>query len=143
VIAAGKYGLRIFDRYLPNDASVFKSYFLWRNGHSGWTGTEIGKVGFDGFVSAENGVSIFESRATVLSSWKECYIKNSLFIDFTGFHMQRDLGDITVLDGPCCEQGGILLPWNNIAGGGMLISNCTWVNFKNPCLRYTRPFNLI
>ena len=141
--AVGKYGLRIFDVYQPNEASVFKNYFLWRNANSGWTGTVIGKVGFDGFVAAENGMNIFESRATTLSSWDECFIKNSLFIDHTGFHLgysltANDMFDFnlsTVMGGPCCEQGGILLPWNDVAGGGMLIANCTWVNFKNPCIR--------
>jgi hypothetical protein len=140
----GKYGLRVFDIYEPNKASVFRSYFLWRNANSGWTGTVIGRVGFDGFVSAENGVNIFESRATKVPTWDECYIKNSLFIDYTGFHLgysltaydEFDYGHFTVMGGPCCDGGGVLLPWNEMVGGGMLISNCTWVNFKNPCLRY-------
>ncbi len=129
--------------YEPNEASVFQSYFLWRNANSGWTGTVIGKVGFEGFVSAENGVNVFESRATRVSAWSDCYIKNSLFIDFTGFHLgtsftaydEFSYADNKEMGGPCCATGAVLLPWNEIAGGGMLISNCTWVNFQNPCIR--------
>ena len=144
LVVSGKYGLRVYDVYQPNEASVFKNYFLWRNANSGWTGTILGKVGFDGFVSAENGMNIFEGRATTISSWDECFIKNSLFIDQTGFHLGYSLtanhefvyNYATVMGGPCCEDGGILLPMNEVAGGGMRIANCTWVNFKNPCMRY-------
>ena len=32
-------------------------------------------------------------------------------------------------------KDGILLPWNEAAGGGMAISNVTFVNFKNACIR--------
>lgn len=32
-------------------------------------------------------------------------------------------------------EEGILLPWNNQPGGGMSISNVTFVNFKNACIR--------
>jgi hypothetical protein len=148
VPSAGKYGLRIFDIYEPTEVSVFKNYFLWRNADSGWTGTTIGKVGFDGFVSVENGVNIFESRETTVSSWNQCFINNSLFVDYTGLYLgysitandQFDYGKFTVMGGPCCKDGGLLLPWNGMAGGGLSVSNCTWVNFQNPCIRYSSAF---
>jgi hypothetical protein len=128
--------------------SVFKKYFLWRNADSGWTGTSIGKVGFDGFVSVENGVNIFESRETRVSSWNQLFINNSLFVDYTGLYLgysitandQFDYGKFTVMGGPCCQNGGLLLPWNSMAGGGLSVSNCTWVNFQNPCIRYSSSF---
>jgi hypothetical protein len=143
---AGKYGLRIYDIYQPTTVSVFKNYLLWRNANSGWTGTSIGKVKFDGFVAVENGVSIFEGRETNVLSWSEFVIANSLFVDSTGLPLgysvtafnEFDYSLTTVMGGPCCQEGGLLLPWNTAPGGGLLITNCTWVNFQNPCIRYSK-----
>ena len=44
----GKYGLRVFDEFLPNAPSVIHDLFVWRNGMVGWTATKVGKLGFDG-----------------------------------------------------------------------------------------------
>ena len=80
----GKYGLRIFDVYEPTKASVFQSYYLWRNGHVGWTATVAGKVSFDNFVAVENGGFVYEGREANVYSWSEYVIRNSLFVDYTG-----------------------------------------------------------
>eukprot|EP00961_Rhodomonas_salina_P271177 3664160-Rhodomonas_salina.4 len=32
-------------------------------------------------------------------------------------------------------EGGILLPWNEVAGGGMSVTNTTFVNFHGACIR--------
>ena len=37
----GKYGLRIFDVYEPTQLSVFREFFVWRNGKVGFTATVI------------------------------------------------------------------------------------------------------
>jgi hypothetical protein len=46
----GKYGLRVFDEFLPNEPSVITDLFVWRNGMVGWTATKVGKLGFDGIL---------------------------------------------------------------------------------------------
>lgn len=127
---------------MPNEASVFKNTFVWRNGKVGWTATVIGRVAFDNMVSVQNGFHVFESRSTNLDSWDECYISNSLFVDvvvpalpmgksFAAF--SDTFGAFEEVGGPM--EGGILLPWNADAGGGMSVINSTFVNFEGACIR--------
>jgi hypothetical protein len=137
---AGKYGLRVFDVYQPTLPSVFRNFLLWRNSHVAWTGTVIGRVGFEGFVAVENGGFVFEGRATTLSSWQDCFIRGGVFVDFTGLPLGTSFGGfsdqfdiIEQMGGP--QEGGILLPWNENAGGGMLVDDCVFVNFANACIR--------
>ena len=138
--ASGKYGLRIFDEYQPTLPSVFSNYVLWRNADVAWTGTVIGSVGFDGFVAVENGAYVFEGRSTTLTSWQDCFIRGGLFIDYTGFILGSSFGffgetieTVQSMGGPM--EGGLLLPWNDDAGGGLFVANCTFVNFMNACIR--------
>ena len=143
----GKYGLRIFDVYLPNAPSVIRDLFVWRNGVVGWTATAIGQIGFDGVVSVQNGARHFESRSAAVTSWDVCYIRNALFVDYTGLPLalsysavSDDFQSTSVMGGPM--EGGVLLPWSDpgfdfnagqlvTAPSGMTISNATVVNFKN------------
>jgi hypothetical protein len=88
----------------------------------------------------QNGQHVFESRATSVSSWDVCYIRNGLFVDYTGLPLARSFAatsdefeDFKEMGGPM--EGGILFPWNDDAGGGMSVSNVTFVNFKHACLR--------
>jgi hypothetical protein len=37
----GRYGLRIFDIYEPTQLSVFRDFFVWRNGKVGWNAIVI------------------------------------------------------------------------------------------------------
>lgn len=138
----GKYGLRVFDIYLPNEPSVFRNTFVWRNGKVGWTATVIGRVAFDNMVSVDNGFHVFESRSTNLDNWNDCYISNSLFVDkpdvalplgesFAAF--EDSFGAFEEMGGPM--EGGLLLPWNEDAGGGMVVENVTFVNFQGACIR--------
>ena len=138
----GKYGLRIFDVYLPNEASVFSNMFVWRNGKVGWTATVIGRVAFDNMIAVQNGLHVFESRSTNLDNWDECYISNSLFVDvvdpplalgesYAAF--SDEFEDFRLVGGPM--EGGILLPWNEVAGGGLVVENVTFVNFHGGCIR--------
>lgn len=136
----GKYGLRIFDIYEPIAKSVFQNYFLWRNSHLGWAATIIGQVSFDNFVVVENGGFVYEGREVAVNSWIDYGISNSLFVDYTGlplgtsFAAFSDAFDVfSQMGGP--QEGGLLLPWNRNPDGGYRISNCTFVNFKNPCFR--------
>jgi hypothetical protein len=133
----GKYGLRIFDEYFPNAPSVIRDLFVWRNGGVGWTGTVIGQIGFDGVVAVQNGHQA-EFRETQVTSWDVCFIRNALFVDYTGLPLARSFsatGDgfdaFIEMGGP---TGGIAFPWNENAGGGMSVSNVTFVNFHRPCL---------
>jgi len=138
----GKYGLRIFDEYLPNSPSVIRDLFVWRNGKVGWTGTAIGQIGFDGIVAVQNGKQVAEFRQTHVTSWDVCFVRNALFVDYTGLPLARsfsaeedamgETGRFEEMGGPA---GGILFPWNVNAGGGMTISNVTFVNYRLPCLR--------
>jgi hypothetical protein len=135
----GKYGLRIFDIYEPNAPSVIRDLFVWRNGKVGWTGTVIGQIGFDGVVAVQNGQQVAEFRATRVTSWDVCFIRNALFVDYTGLPLapsfsatEDGFDDFIEMGGPA---GGILFPWNENAGGGMSVSNVTFVNFHLPCLR--------
>ncbi len=107
----------------------------------GWAVTVIGKVGFEEFVVSESGSFTFQGRSTTLTSWTESFIRNSLFVDYTGLPLGRSF--LAISDTPeqfsmaeGIQEGGILLPWNEAAGGGLLITNCTFVNFKNGCIRY-------
>ena len=50
----GKYGLRVFDEFLPNEPSVIRDLFVWRNGMVGWTATKVGKLGLDGNLFSVN-----------------------------------------------------------------------------------------
>ncbi len=128
----GKYGFRIFDVYMPDERSVFTNTFVWRNGAVGWTATAIGRVAFKGMIAVQNGHHVFESRQTRVSSWDDCYVSDSLFADYVdpplpldksfsattdSFHEFEEMGGPMLL--------GILLPWNDNAGGGMSIRNCT------------------
>ena len=135
----GKYGLRVFDIYKPNAPSVIRDLFVWRNGKVGFTATVIGQIGFDGVVAVQNGAHVFESRATDVSSWDVCYIKNALFVDYTGLPLaasfaaaEDEFDEFNEMGKPM--EGGILFPWNEQAGGGMTVSNATFVNFKHACL---------
>jgi hypothetical protein len=137
----GKYGLRIFDIYKPNSPSVIRDMFVWRNGQVGWTATVIGQIGFDGFIAVQNGLHVFESRSVDVTSWDVSFIRNSLFVDYTGLPLAPSVVEVTIsadsenveMGGPM--EGGLLLPWNVNPGGGMQISNVTFVNFKNACVR--------
>ena len=137
----GKYGLRVFDIYQPNAPSVFRNTFVWRNAKVGWTATVIGRVGFDGIVAVQNGHHVFESRSTSqIDNWDQAYIKNGFFVDYTGLPLADSYGEFgdafgnpELLGGPM--KGGILLPWNEDAGGGFSVHNTTFVNFKNGCIR--------
>jgi len=136
----GKYGLRIFDIYKPNEPSVIQDLFVWRNGKVGWTATVVGQIGFDGVIAVQNGQHVFEGRSTDVTSWDVCFIRNGLFVDYTGLPLARSFAatedsfdGFKEMGGPM--EGGILFPWNNLAGGGMSVSNVTFVNFKNGCLR--------
>ena len=136
----GKYGLRIFDIFEPDEPSVIRDLFVWRNGKVGWTATVIGQIGFDGVVAVQNGQHVFESRALSVKSWDVSFIRNSLFVDYTGLPLARSFAATEDgFDGfeemGGSMKGGILFPWNNLAGGGMTVSNVTFVNFKHACLR--------
>ncbi len=136
----GKYGLRVFDVYQPTLPSVFRNFLLWRNAHVAWTGTVIGRVGFEGFVAVENGGFVFEGRSTTLSSWRDCFIRGGVFVDYTGLPLGASFGsfsdqyDVFEKMGGA-QEGGILLPWNENAGGGILIADCVFINFANACIR--------
>ena len=100
----------------------------------------MGKVSFDNFVAVENGGFVYEGRETNVNSWSEYVIRNSLFVDFTGLLLgtsfasfDDDFERFTRMGGP--QDGGLLMPWNRNAEGGVLVSNCTFVNFKGPCVR--------
>lgn len=136
----GKYGLRVFDIFLPNEPSVFRDTFVWRNGKAGFTATVVGQVGFDGMIAVQNGKVVFEGRTTQVSSWDVNYIRNALIVDYIDLPLHESYGvfedsfsDVAALGGPAHD--GILLPWNVDAGGGMSIENVTFVNFLNPCIR--------
>lgn len=136
----GKYGLRVFDVYLPKDPSVIKDLFTWRNGKAGFTATVIGRIGFDGVISAQQGDVVFESRETQVDRWDVAYIRNGLFIDYTGLPLAKsyamtsdEFDDLHEMGGP--QGGGLLFPWNTNALGGFSVANITFVNFKNACLR--------
>ena len=140
----GKYGLRVFDVYMPNQPSVIHDLYVWRNGKVGWTATVIGQIGFDGVVAVQNGAHVFESRATDVDSWNVCFIRNGFFVDYTGLPLARSFSatedgfeDFAEMGGPM--KGGILFPWNLRAGGGMSVANLTFVNFKHACLRGPAP----
>jgi hypothetical protein len=104
------------------------------------------QVGFQGFISVANGGSVFESRATKVSSWSTCFIRDALLVDAPAAadlalglsyavatsSFEKDSA-YEKMGGPQAE--GVLLPWNEWAGGGMLLDNITWVGFANPCLR--------
>ena len=135
----GKYGLRVFDVFLPNEASVIKDLFVWRNGMVGWTATKVGKLGFDGVVSVQHGETHFEGRSTETQRWDENFIRNALFVDYIDLPLTQSYSathdsftSVDVLGGPM--KGGLLLPWNELAGG-MTISNVTFVNHFEPVLR--------
>jgi hypothetical protein len=86
----GKYGLRVFDLFMPITPSVFRNTFVWRNAKIGWTATVIGRVGFDGIVAVQNGGHVFESRAvTSIDNWDQAYIKNGFFVDYTGLPLSE------------------------------------------------------
>jgi hypothetical protein len=136
----GKYGLRIFDVYEPTKASVFQGYYLWRNGHVGWTATVAGKVSFDNFVAVENGGYIYEGREANVYAWSDYAIRNSFFVDYTGLLLgtsfasfSDDFETFAQMGGP--QEGGLLMPWNRNGEGGVLVSNCTFVNFRGACIR--------
>jgi hypothetical protein len=98
------------------------------------------QVGFDGFISVNNGKSVFEGRATTVGSWTTTFIRGSLIVDYSGLELGRSFAVVTDTFGAAVEMGGpqedgLLLPWNENAGGGLLISNVTFVNFANPCMR--------
>jgi len=101
----------------------------------------IGQIGFDGVIAVQNGAHVFEGRATDVSSWNLCFIRNALFVDYTGLPLAHsyaavkdDFEAFTEMSGNSMK-GGILFPWNEQAGGGMTVSNATFVNFKHACLR--------
>lgn len=102
-------------------------------------------MGFQGFIAIGNGGSVFEGRATNLASWTVCFIRDALIVDAPSdlvlgrsYAVVTDsFKDATEMGGPHTE--GILLPWNEVAGGGMLVDNVTFVNFANPCLRCGAP----
>ena len=153
----GKYGFRIFDNFFPNKPSVIQDLFVWRNGKSGWTATSVGQVGFDGVISVQNVEHVFEARATFTDSrwseqsWDLNFIMNGLFVDvpISDDGIKLALGDSWVMaphgehsfqtkklireSGPP-QTLGMALPWNDAAGRGLTISNCTFVNFVNGCL---------
>jgi hypothetical protein len=88
----GKYGLRIFDIYKPNANSVFRDLFTWRNAKVGFTATVIAKVAFEGVVAVQNGVHVFESRETGDMAWNTAYIRDGLFVDYTGLPLGTSYG---------------------------------------------------
>jgi hypothetical protein len=125
----------------PEQASVFKNFFLWQNADMGWAVTVIGRVSFEEFIVTESSRFIFQGRSTTLTSWTEGFTRNSLFVDYTGLPLGTSF--IATSDTPDdfsetkgIQEGVMLLPWNEVAGGGLLITNCTFVNFKNGCIRY-------
>jgi len=129
----GVYGLRIFDRFDPNEASVFRNTVTWRNGQIGFTATGVGRVAHDGVVAIQNAKLSFEGRFTSSPNWLDCYIANSMFVDWTGLpHSNRSI----INEGLGTPQaGGVHLPWNSNPGGGMVVKNTIFVNFHNGCLR--------
>ena len=137
----GKYGLRIFDIFKPNEPSVFRNTYLWRNAKVGFTATVIGRVGFDGVVAVQNGHHVFESRSTSeIDDWDQAYIKNGFFVDYTGLPLAASFGEFgdnfgesEAMGGPMI--GGILLPWNEKEGTGFSVHNTTFVNFVGGCIR--------
>lgn len=92
-------------------------------------------------LGAKQGHHVFESRATIVDSWDACYVTNGLFVDDPGnLPLNPSYAAFTDSFGDFEEMGGamlagILLPWNEDEDGGMVISNCTFVNFVNPCIR--------
>lgn len=105
----------------------------------GWTATKVGKLGFDGVVSVQNGESHMEARSTETHQWDENFISNALFVDYIDLPLTQSysathdsFGSVDVLGGPM--TGGLLLPWNELPGG-MTISNVTFVNHLEPVLR--------
>jgi hypothetical protein len=141
----GKYGLRIFDIYLPNAPSVIRDLFVWRNGKTGWTATVVGQIGFDGVVSIQNGVNLFEAREIQVNTWDVCYIRNALFVDYTGLPLadsyamiqdefDEDIEVLVKMGGPMKQ--GLLFGWTAPEfSGGMTVSNATFVNFVHACMR--------
>ncbi len=93
----GKYGLRIFDEYLPQSPSVFRDVFSWHNGKAGVTATVIERVAFVGMVVVHNGDSMFESRQTSDNTWDTAYIRDSLFVDYTGLPVAKSYAAGTFL----------------------------------------------
>ena len=102
----GKYGLRIFDIYKPIAPSVIQDLFVWRNGKVGFTATVIGQIGFDGVIAVQNGAHVFESRATDVSSWGVCFIRNALFVDYTGLLLGRSFAAVSDEFEDFSEMGG-------------------------------------
>ena len=135
----GKYGLRIFDVFLPNQASIVHDLFVWRNGMVGWTATKVGRLGLDGVVSVQHGETHFEGRSTETTRWDENFLRNALLIDTLHLPLTQSYAAahdsfqaLDVLGGPM--KGGLLLPWNELAGG-MTLTNVTFVNHWNFVLR--------
>ncbi len=91
-------------------------------------------------MCVNNGESVFEGRATTVSSWKSTFINGALLVDYPGLPLGRSFAIISDTFGDAIEMGGpqadgLLLPWNEDAGGGLVITNVTFVNFFMPCLR--------
>ena len=102
------------------------------------------QVGFDGFVCVNNGQSVFEGRATTVSSWKSAFISGALLVDYPDLPLGRSFAIVSDSFGDAMEMGGpqsegLLLPWNENAGGGLVITNVTFVNFLMPCIRFFSP----
>ncbi len=98
-------------------------------------------MGFDGFVCVNNGQSVFEGRATTVSSWKSTFIRGALLVDYPDLPLGRSFAVVSDTFGDAMEMGGpqaegLLLPWNEYAGGGLMVINVTFVNFLMPCIRY-------
>jgi hypothetical protein len=100
----------------------------------------VSRVSFNSFVAVENGGFVFEGREANTTSWSEYMIRNSLFVDYTGLLLGKSFASFsdksetfTQMGGP--QEGGLLMPWNQNAEGGVLVANCTFVNFKGACIR--------
>ena len=92
-----------------------------------------------GVVSAQNGETHFEGRSTETTRWDENFIRNALLIDWIDLPLAASFAAahdsflaVDILGGPM--KGGLLLPWNEMAGG-MTLSNITFVNHHLPVLR--------
>ena len=87
----------------------------------------------------QHGETHFEGRSTETERWDENFLRNALLIDSLDLPLAESFAAahdsfqaVDVLGGPM--KGGLLLPWNELAGG-MTISNVTFVNHLNPVLR--------
>ena len=87
-----------------------------------------------GVVSVQHGQTHFEGRSTETERWDENFLRNALLIDDIDLPLTQSYSAthdsftaVDILGGPM--KGGLLLPWNELAGG-MTISNVTFVNHK-------------